>query len=294
MAASQVFKDYIVSFRRGEIVYSEGDPGTEMYIVQNGSVEIIKGSGEAKVTLAVMEKGDFFGEMALIESEPHSSSAVAREDCELIEINSTLFDKMIRGNIEIAVRMLRKLSLRLRDATRRLEELAVSSASPSAAPVPATGPAKAPAPAESSVPEEPTTISVEAPPHKPQKTGSLPGAPTAGPDRPAGCHAVLLSEDGEELFHLVSPKAVIGRFDPVTGLKPEVDLSSVDLNRSVSRHHARLIHEGDAYSLIEEVGALNGTFVNGTQLVSGKPCPIHDGDVVNLGMVKLLFREVKD
>jgi len=290
MATSQVFKDYIVRLNRGETVYSEGDPGTEMYIVQSGSVEIIKETGDAKVSLAVMEKGDFFGEMALIESEPHSSSAVAREDCELIEINSTLFDKMIRGNIEIAVRMLRKLSLRLRDATRRLEELAVSSAGP--APVSPPGSASSPSTATDA---EPSTISLGTS-GPPAGTGSEPPPPAGAVperDRPANCHAVFLSEEGEELFQLVGPKAVIGRFDPVTGLKPEVDLSSVDLNRSVSRHHARLLREGDAYTLTEEVGALNGTFVNGKQLVSGKPSPIRDGDVVNLGMVKLVFREVK-
>ena len=78
----------------------------------------------------------------------------------------------------------------------------------------------------------------------------------------------------------------------MTGLKPEVDLSELDLNRSVSRHHARLTFEGGVYSLTEEVGALNGTFINGKRLVSGKPSRLKNGDVVNLGMVKLTFQEV--
>src|SRR5262245_20555962 len=113
MATSQVFKEYIVRFRKGERIYAAGDPGAEMYIVQAGSVEIIQTTGGSRRSVAVMEKGDFFGEMALIESVPHSNSAEALTDCELIEINSTLFDRMIKGNIEIAVRMLRKLSIRL-------------------------------------------------------------------------------------------------------------------------------------------------------------------------------------
>ncbi|HKY32023.1 MAG TPA: FHA domain-containing protein, partial [Candidatus Polarisedimenticolia bacterium] len=111
--------------------------------------------------------------------------------------------------------------------------------------------------------------------------------------RPRNCHAVLVNDDGEELFHLVSSRAAIGRFDPVTGLKPEVDLSALDLNRSVSRHHARLTLEGGVYSVTEEVGALNGTFVNGKKLVSGKPARIKHGDVLNLGMVKLTFKEIR-
>lgn len=282
MATSQAFKDYVVRYRKGDAIYRTGDPGTEMYIVQSGSVDIFTGEGAARRSLSVMEKGDFFGEMALIESVPHSSSAEALTDCELIEINSTLFDRMIKGNIEIAVRMLRKLSIRLRDATRMIEDLSAQRALPVTGmpqAIAAAGPATedlrlpGPGPAVAAAPPAPTKHGVRA-------------------QRPPACHAVLEGEDGSELFHLVSPRAAIGRFDPVTGLKPEVDLSALDLNRSVSRHHARLTREGEAYALTEELGALNGTFVNGRKLVSGKPLPIKDGDVLNLGMVKLIFRRV--
>jgi pSer/pThr/pTyr-binding forkhead associated (FHA) protein len=119
-------------------------------------------------------------------------------------------------------------------------------------------------------------------------------APAAGGPRPSGCHAILMSDDGKELFHIVSTRAAIGRFDPVTGLKPEVDLSSLDLNRSVSRHHARLTLDGGVYNVTEEVGALNGTSINGKKLLSGKTARIRSGDVLSLGMVKLIFQEIGD
>ncbi len=109
---------------------------------------------------------------------------------------------------------------------------------------------------------------------------------------PGDWHAYFVSEDGSEVFYMTEGRAAIGRFDPVTSLKPEVDLSTLDLNRSVSRHHARVDLEGGVYSVTEEVGALNGTFVNGNRLVSGKSSRIKDGDSVSLGMVKLTFREV--
>lgn len=306
MATPQPFKDYIVRYRRGERIYSTGDPGSEMYIVQSGTVSIFTESDGRRIVLATMEKGDFFGEMALIESSPHSTCAEAEADCELIEINSTLFDKMIKGNIEIAVRMLRKLSIRLRDATRQLEQLAAAAhaQAAAAAPAPQTAAVARPAPLPAEAPIAPPAASAPAPlhapaPEAPEPTQVPPGpAPrgavaSAGAARPASCHAVLTSEDGQELFHLVSPRVAIGRFDPVTGLKPEVDLSELDLNRSVSRHHARLTLVDGAYAVTEEVGALNGTFINGKKLVSGKPAPLRDGDLLNLGMVKLIFREVR-
>jgi pSer/pThr/pTyr-binding forkhead associated (FHA) protein len=71
---------------------------------------------------------------------------------------------------------------------------------------------------------------------------------------------------------------------------PDVDLTQVDLKRSVSRRHARLVRTSEGYVLTEEVGALNGTLVNGTKLVTGRPHPVKDGDRVSVGMVKLVFR----
>jgi pSer/pThr/pTyr-binding forkhead associated (FHA) protein len=89
---------------------------------------------------------------------------------------------------------------------------------------------------------------------------------------------------------LSAPETLIGRFDPVTELMPDVDLTQVDLKRSVSRRHARLVRATDGFTLTEEVGALNGTFVNGNKLVTGRPHPLQDGDKVAFGMVKLVFR----
>jgi pSer/pThr/pTyr-binding forkhead associated (FHA) protein len=71
---------------------------------------------------------------------------------------------------------------------------------------------------------------------------------------------------------------------------PDVDLTQVDLKRSVSRRHARLVRTNEGFILTEEIGALNGTFVNTTKLVTGRAHPVQDGDKVGIGMVKLVFR----
>jgi pSer/pThr/pTyr-binding forkhead associated (FHA) protein len=174
------------------------------------------------------------------------------EDAELIEINSMTFDKMIKGNIEIAIRMLRKLSIRLRDTERRLEGLQ------------ADGRSAAPA--------------------RPQSTAKPKTAAAAGT-------GTRFEVEGETtVFQVLADETLIGRFDPVTEQMPDVDLTQVDLKRSVSRRHARLVREGDGFTLTEEIGALNGTFVNGTKLVTGRPHPVQDSDKVSVGMVKLVFR----
>lgn len=250
---SHPFQNFMVRYGAGERVFTEGDLGTTMYIVQSGKIRLFRMIEGAKRVSGAMEKGDFFGEMSILEGLPRTFSAEAVDDSELIEINSMTFDKMIKANIEIAIRMLRKLSIRLREAERRLEELHPSDGRP----VPAI---------RSTTP-----------------------APPRAPARPGSGARLEVEEDGT-VIPLTDTETLIGRYDPVTDSRPDVDLTQIDLKRSVSRQHARLHRTPDGYVVVEEVGALNGTFVNGNRLITGRPQPLQDGDRIGLGMVKLVFR----
>ena len=116
------YEKYLVNHLMGEIIFSEGDIGTEMYIVQSGTIELLKAiAGETRV-LATLEKGDFFGEMSVLEDVPRTASARAKTDVELVRINGATFDAMLKSNTEIAIRMMRKLSRRVREVTAMLEE----------------------------------------------------------------------------------------------------------------------------------------------------------------------------
>ena len=69
-------------------------------------------------TLGTLERGDFFGEMAIIENLPRSATAIAMEDdTELIAINKSQFEKMLQSNIEVAIRMIRKYAHRLMESS---------------------------------------------------------------------------------------------------------------------------------------------------------------------------------
>lgn len=250
--ATNPFQNFMVRYGANERIFTEADLGTTMYIVQSGKVRLFRVVDGQKRIHGTMEKGDFFGEMSILEGLPRTISAEAVDDAELIEINSMTFDKMIKGNIEIAIRMLRKLSIRLRETERRLESLQ------------ADGRAAAPIRQASAIKPKPT------------------GAPTTG---------ARFEVDGEgTTFSVQGTEALIGRFDPVTEQMPDIDLTQVDLKRSVSRRHARLVRTEDGFVLTEEIGALNGTFVNSTKLVTGRAHPLSDGDRVSIGMVKLVFR----
>jgi len=248
------FQNFTVRFKRGDPVFHEGDRGDTMFIVQSGEIGLFRQTNGQRQSLGILEKGDFFGEMSILEARTRSHSAVAEDDAELIEINNTIFDKMIRGNIEIAVRMLRKLSIRLREAEGKIVDLQAGN-------------------------------------HLPPVRGA--GRNQSIPTESANCSGVRLQVDGQDFAYPVrESETLIGRFDPVTQLKPDIDLTDLDLKRSVSRQHARILKSDRGYEVIEEVGALNGTFVNGTQLTSGQSHPVKDGDEIMFGSVAVIFKSV--
>jgi pSer/pThr/pTyr-binding forkhead associated (FHA) protein len=82
----------------------------------------------------------------------------------------------------------------------------------------------------------------------------------------------------------------VGRVDPVTGINPDIDLTPVDVKRSTSRRHARIRREEDgSFCVIEDVGTMNGTFVNGVRLKTGQACPMLPGDTVVFGTIQFRF-----
>src|SRR3989442_15969762 len=101
--AGDPFKEFTVKRKKGETIYVEGDLGSEMYVVQSGAGRIYRTIGGVKQELAIMEKGDFFGEITVLEGLPRTASAEALYTCAILQINSTTFEKMLLSNIQMAV-----------------------------------------------------------------------------------------------------------------------------------------------------------------------------------------------
>src|SRR5687767_454794 len=72
----------------GDVVFAEGDIGGEMFIVQEGKVVLTKKVAGREVFLAVQERGDFFGEMAVFDSQPRNATCVALEPTRLVALRS--------------------------------------------------------------------------------------------------------------------------------------------------------------------------------------------------------------
>ncbi len=122
-AEDPLFQRFGKEFPKSTVLFREGESGKEMYVLQSGRVVITKKVRDEQKTLAVLGPGEFFGEMALISNKPRNASATVAEAARLLVIDPKTFEGMIRGNSEIAVRMIKKLAERLADADAQIETL---------------------------------------------------------------------------------------------------------------------------------------------------------------------------
>lgn len=101
------------TYPKNTMVFCEEMPGSELYIIQKGSVKITKIVNNTEVLLAVLKTGDIFGEMSLIEDKPRSASASAYEDTQLLAVNKENFSRMVTTQPQIIARLTQLLAERI-------------------------------------------------------------------------------------------------------------------------------------------------------------------------------------
>lgn len=121
----QLFEKYGRIFPKGTVIFNENDPGAEMFIIQSGRVKISKKFRDVEKTLVILGKGDFFGEMSILNNKPRSATAEVIEDSKLLVIDGKTFEVMVRSNTEIAVRIIKNLAARLQEADNQIENLLI-------------------------------------------------------------------------------------------------------------------------------------------------------------------------
>jgi CRP/FNR family transcriptional regulator, cyclic AMP receptor protein len=97
-------------FKAGEVIFKEGDPGTEFFVIQSGKVDIQLGNR----WLGTLGDHDIFGEMALIDPAPRSATAIAKTDAKLVPVGEKQFLFLVSRTPHFALNVMRTLARRLR------------------------------------------------------------------------------------------------------------------------------------------------------------------------------------
>jgi len=112
--------EIVEDFEDGECIFEEGDSGRDLYIVQSGAVRITKETPQGRFDLAEFKKGDFFGDMALLQSLPRYAAANAKGATRLLILKPAGFLLKIRRDPTFAFEMLQQMSYRVKMSNDRL------------------------------------------------------------------------------------------------------------------------------------------------------------------------------
>ncbi|MBN1411550.1 MAG: Crp/Fnr family transcriptional regulator [Spirochaetales bacterium] len=120
---SSLFKNFGSIFNPGDSIFIEGEKGDMMYIIQSGKVKIVRKFGEKEYVLSILEKGNFFGEMAIVMKDKRTASAIAVTKVEVLGFDRDGFESMIKKNSKIALNIIDKLCRRLWSANQQVRLL---------------------------------------------------------------------------------------------------------------------------------------------------------------------------
>lgn len=122
-AQTRLLSRYGRRFAAGTVLFRDGDPATEAFLLQDGRVRLLKQAGRMERSLRVVRPGDLFGESALLRGAARSSTAVALDDVVTLAFDHATFEQVLATSPEVAGRVLSQLIRRLRDAEDQIEIL---------------------------------------------------------------------------------------------------------------------------------------------------------------------------
>lgn len=249
----------IKKFDKNAVIFRESEPGDEMFIVHAGKVRLVKRIESKIETLTILDRGDFFGEMAVIDaSKPRTATAIVEEDgTEIITVDRKHFEGMLQGNVEIAIRMIKQYSERLSESNLRLEKLLREQQA-----------------LDSGIQDILSNVRRKS---------------DVEDENSRNIFGSLQSVSSTVKFPLKRPEVLIGRRDSNSKFIPDIDLTDLDQHRTVSRRHARLMALDYGVFVFEEPGVVNGTLVNGLQVEQGKVFTVHVNDRLQFGQVEFIL-----
>lgn len=115
--------EQIKEYYDGEVIFEEGDVSRDLYVVKSGQVRIVKNTPQGKMEITEFSKGDFFGDMSLLQSLPRYAGAYAKGPTQLLVLAPAGFLLKIRRDPTFAFEMLQQMSLRVKRSSDLVLEM---------------------------------------------------------------------------------------------------------------------------------------------------------------------------
>ncbi len=109
-----------IEIRKDHTVFREGEIATNMYVISQGQIELTKQIRNEAVTVAILNEGEFFGEMALINQKKRTCTAIAKSNVVLKQYNQEKFAELLANNTGVSLRIIEGLAERLEQTTKRI------------------------------------------------------------------------------------------------------------------------------------------------------------------------------
>lgn len=252
------FNKFITEYKKGDIVYKEGEEQNHFFIINKGKVQVKL--EEKNLILTTLSKGDFFGEDSLVIEQSGVYTIEVIEDAKIIKIPIESLNEMMKKSKDISLKILKKLAEKNIKTVNNLSML-----------------------------QGKTKIDLG--------DENAPGTPlvdeeddlTAEKLKP-DIKVFLVIQRSNRVVQLTKNMTSIGRRDYTTGFIPDVDLTKEDEEKYISRKHSTISYSDDKFYIAEEPGAVNGTFLNGNKLNTGVKYELSNGDEITLCHLNMVFK----
>ena len=108
----------------GTVIFRQGDPGNEMFVIGDGRVRLSIGTQDGhEAEIGIFGKGEFFGELALLSDAPRSATATTVDDSVLLVVTRDVFSMMVQDDLDIVAPMMAAQGLRLSRANEPIQQL---------------------------------------------------------------------------------------------------------------------------------------------------------------------------
>lgn len=119
------FSRFAKKFPKGSVIFAEFEKGSSFYLIQAGRVQLIKVINGVEKNIDILETGEIFGEMAILDNSPRSASAIAYDDVVALEFNKENFEILLKGSPVIGLRLLKTFVKRIYTQKRRFMILTI-------------------------------------------------------------------------------------------------------------------------------------------------------------------------